>query len=445
MQTRPLGPFQVSAIGLGCMSLSHAYGPPPPREQAERVLLGALDAGYTFFDTAAVYGLGHNERLVGEVLGPHRDRFVLASKCGLTNGEERDLNGSPERLKATCDESLKRLGVDVIDLYYLHRWDKRVPIEESVGALADLVKAGKIRTIGLSEVSAPTLRRAHATHPIAALQTEYSPWTRNPEIAVLGACRELGVESHLVMSRASALTLSQETALSVADVQAKAEVPDWTTLEVGMPDASVPESLIQQEIEQLQTMVAELVPVEGRGDGPARRGGQRRVDKDVPGVIPRRIEHQAVPLEKGDGRGDLHNADTFADGRQILKADVQRGGVLRRLHVEGKGIGDVARPVQLDPVAADLEPGELVDRARRRVIPRQPFGVQQHQIAAACRDRNRFAHPDDPVIDVRRVDGEGHDTGVRLIQRRGDRGRVRDRHGAGARKRCARDRDGAGK
>ena len=193
MQTRPLGPFQVSAIGLGCMSLSHAYGPPPPREQAERVLLGALDAGYTFFDTAAVYGLGHNERLVGEVLGPHRDRFVLASKCGLTNGEERDLNGSPERLKATCDESLKRLGVDVIDLYYLHRWDKRVPIEESVGALADLVKAGKIRTIGLSEVSAPTLRRAHATHPIAALQTEYSPWTRNPEIAVLGACRELGV------------------------------------------------------------------------------------------------------------------------------------------------------------------------------------------------------------------------------------------------------------
>ena len=193
MQTRPLGPFQVSAIGLGCMSLSHAYGPPPPREQAERVLLGALDAGYTFFDTAAVYGLGHNERLVGEVLGPHRDKFVLASKCGMTNGEQRDLNGSPERLKTTCDESLQRLGVDVIDLYYLHRWDRRVPIEDSVGALADLVTAGKIRSIGLSEVSAPTLRRAHAVHPIAALQTEYSPWTRNPEIAALEACRELGV------------------------------------------------------------------------------------------------------------------------------------------------------------------------------------------------------------------------------------------------------------
>jgi hypothetical protein len=193
MEKRPVGPFEVSAIGLGCMSLSHAYGPPPPREQAERVLKGALDAGYTFLDTAAVYGLGHNERLVGEVLKDRRGEYVLASKCGMTNGEERDLNGSPERLKRTCDESLARLGVDEIDLYYLHRWDKRVPIEESVGALADLVRAGKIKSIGLSEVSAPTLRRAHATHPIAALQTEYSPWTRNPEIAVLDACRELGV------------------------------------------------------------------------------------------------------------------------------------------------------------------------------------------------------------------------------------------------------------
>ncbi|MCA6335745.1 MAG: aldo/keto reductase [Phenylobacterium sp.] len=193
MKTRKLGPFEVSEIGLGCMSLSHAYGPPPPRQQAEAVLLGALDAGCTFFDTAAVYGLGHNERLVGEVLGPHRDRFVLASKCGLSRGERRELNGHPDVLKATCDESLRRLGVEVIDLYYLHRWDRRVPIEDSVGALADLVAAGKIRTIGLSEVSAATLRRAHAVHPITALQTEYSPWTRNPEVAVLEACRELGV------------------------------------------------------------------------------------------------------------------------------------------------------------------------------------------------------------------------------------------------------------
>lgn len=191
--TRKVGPFDVFPIGLGCMSLSHAYGPPPPREQAERVLKGALDAGYTFFDTAAVYGVGHNETLIGEVLADRRKDFILASKCGLSRGDQRELNGSPEVLKATCEDSLRRLKTDVIDLYYLHRWDKRIPIEDSVGALADLVKDGKIKTIGLSEVSAPTLRRAHATHPIAALQTEYSPWTRNPEIAVLQACRDLGV------------------------------------------------------------------------------------------------------------------------------------------------------------------------------------------------------------------------------------------------------------
>ncbi|CAN5170740.1 aldo/keto reductase [soil metagenome] len=192
MKTRRIGEFEVSEIGLGCMSLSHAYGAPPPRDQAERVLKGALDAGYTFLDTAALYGLGHNETLIGEVLGDRRGDYVLASKCGVSRNGARELNGQPEVLKQTCEESLKNLKTDVIDLYYLHRWDKRVPIEDSVGALADLVKEGKIKSIGLSEVSADTLRRAHAVHPIAALQTEYSPWTRNPEIAVLAACRELG-------------------------------------------------------------------------------------------------------------------------------------------------------------------------------------------------------------------------------------------------------------
>ncbi|THD60980.1 aldo/keto reductase [Phenylobacterium sp.] len=192
METRSIGPFEVSAIGLGCMSLSHGYGPAAPRARAEEVLKGALDAGYTFFDTAAVYGVGHNETLVGEVLGPHRNEIVLASKCGLTVGDERRIDGSPANIKDTCERSLKRLKTEVIDLYYLHRWDKRVPIEDSVGALADLVAEGKIRTIGLSEVSGPTLRRAHAVHPIAAVQNEYSPWTRNPEIALIDACHELG-------------------------------------------------------------------------------------------------------------------------------------------------------------------------------------------------------------------------------------------------------------
>ena len=190
---RRIGAFDVSAIGLGCMNLSHAYGQPPARDAAQALLLRALDLGVTLFDTAALYGFGSNEELVGEVLAPHRHRFTLASKCGMqgVNGT-RVIDGRPATLKATCEASLKRLRTDVIDLYYLHRWDKQVPIEDSVGALADLVREGKIRAIGLSEVSAATLRRAHAVHPIAALQTEYSLWTRNPEIAVLDACRELG-------------------------------------------------------------------------------------------------------------------------------------------------------------------------------------------------------------------------------------------------------------
>jgi len=193
MQQRQLGPFKVSAIGLGCMNLSHAYGQPPTVEAAQALLLHALDRGVTLFDTAALYGFGANEELIGRVLAPHRRHFTLASKCGMTGVEgKRVIDGRPATLKRTCDESLKRLKTEVIDLYYLHRWDRQVPIEDSVGALSDLVRAGKIQAIGLSEVSAATLRRAHAVHPIAALQTEYSLWTRNPEIAVLQACRELG-------------------------------------------------------------------------------------------------------------------------------------------------------------------------------------------------------------------------------------------------------------
>jgi aryl-alcohol dehydrogenase-like predicted oxidoreductase len=197
MQQRQIGPFNVSAIGLGCMNLSHAYGQPISAEQGERVLLAALDAGVTLFDTAALYGFGTNETLVGRVLKPHRQKITLASKGGVAgvpfaDGIKRVIDGQPEALRRNCEDSLRRLQTDVIDLYYLHRWDKTVPIEDSMGALADLVKAGKVRAIGLSEVSVATLRRAHAVHPIAAVQTEYSLWTRNPEIAVLDACRELG-------------------------------------------------------------------------------------------------------------------------------------------------------------------------------------------------------------------------------------------------------------
>jgi aryl-alcohol dehydrogenase-like predicted oxidoreductase len=199
MHNRKLGPFTVTAIGLGCMNLSHAYGTPPSPEQGEKVLLAALEQGVTLFDTAALYGFGANETLVGRVLKTHRQRFTLASKGGLAGvkGDDgavrRVIDGRPEAIRQNCEDSLRRLQTDVIDLYYLHRWDKKVPIEDSVGAMSRLVEQGKVRTLGLSEVSAQTIRKAHAVHPLTAVQTEYSLWTRNPEIAVLEACRSLGI------------------------------------------------------------------------------------------------------------------------------------------------------------------------------------------------------------------------------------------------------------
>ncbi|MDC0598333.1 aldo/keto reductase [Gammaproteobacteria bacterium] len=193
MKTRKIGPFEVNAIGLGCMSMSHAYGTPDVAE-AEVALHKALDIGYNFLDTAALYGFGKNEELLGRVLKDRRTEYVLASKCGIFKNEEgkRVIDGRPETIKKTCEGALQRLNTEVIDLYYLHRWDKKVPIEDSVGAMADLVQEGKVQTLGLSEVSADTLRKAHAVHPITALQTEYSLWSRNAEIAVLDTCKELG-------------------------------------------------------------------------------------------------------------------------------------------------------------------------------------------------------------------------------------------------------------
>ncbi len=195
---RRIGPFSVPLpIGLGCMNLSHAYGKPPPVEQAERLLLSAIDQGVTLFDTAALYGFGANETLVGRVLKAHRSRITLCSKGGMAgvqfdDGVKRVIDGRPLAIRRNVEDSLKRLQTDVIDLYYLHRWDKKVPIEESVGEMGRLVAEGKVRSLGLSEVSATTLQRGHAEHPIVALQTEYSLWTRNPQLGTLQACSEIG-------------------------------------------------------------------------------------------------------------------------------------------------------------------------------------------------------------------------------------------------------------
>lgn len=193
LNKRRIGDRTVHPVGLGCMNITHAYGPPIDEAEARALLMQALDLGCDFFDTATIYGLGRSEELIGEALGQRRKDYFLASKCvlGFRDGA-RILDGRPEAIKAACDASLKRLRTDVIDLYYLHRPDPRVPVEDSAGALADLVAAGKIRFIGLSEMGADQLRRAHAVHPVAALQSEYSLWVRNPEIAVLEACAELG-------------------------------------------------------------------------------------------------------------------------------------------------------------------------------------------------------------------------------------------------------------
>jgi len=194
LPSRTIGPFTVSAVSLGCMNLSHAYGEKPPEADAIRLLNRALDAGVTMLDTAALYGGGANERLLGKAVMHRRQEFTLASKCVLDIVDgKRVLDGSPAAIARALDAALQRLGTDHIDLYYLHRLDRQVPIEESVGALVRAREAGKIGAIGLSEMSAATLRRAQAVHPIAAMQTEYSPWVRNAEVAVLDACRDLNV------------------------------------------------------------------------------------------------------------------------------------------------------------------------------------------------------------------------------------------------------------
>jgi aryl-alcohol dehydrogenase-like predicted oxidoreductase len=198
MEERYLGRsgLKVSAMGLGCMGMSEFYGKGDPQESIATIHR-AIDLGITFFDTADMYGHGANEELVGQALKGKRDKVVIATKFGIVRDPadpaKRGINGRPDYVKKACEASLKRLGVDVIDLYYQHRVDPETPIEETVGAMAELVKEGKVRYLGLSEPGAQTLRRAHHVHPIAAVQSEYSLWSREVETEILPACRQLGI------------------------------------------------------------------------------------------------------------------------------------------------------------------------------------------------------------------------------------------------------------
>jgi aryl-alcohol dehydrogenase-like predicted oxidoreductase len=194
IKTRTIAGTELHPVGLGCMNLSWAYGTPPSAEDGARLLNRALDLGCNHLDTARIYGGGKNEALIGEALKGRRNEFFLASKCGIVvEGPKRGVDCSPEAIRSAIDESLRLLGTDHIDLYYMHRFDPKVPIADSVGEFARAIEAGKIGAYGVSEWSARHIREAHAVHAVGAVQTEYSLWTRNVELGVLETCRELGV------------------------------------------------------------------------------------------------------------------------------------------------------------------------------------------------------------------------------------------------------------
>ncbi|WSQ13699.1 aldo/keto reductase [Streptomyces sp. NBC_01231] len=233
MHTRTLGQgLRVSAIGLGAMGMSQSYGPNPgDRSDMIAVLRGAVDRGVTFVDTAEVYGPYVNEELVGEALAPVRDQVVIATKFGfrIEDGASVGLNSRPEQIRAVATASLERLGVETIDLFYQHRVDPQVPIEDVAGTVAELVQEGKVRCFGLSEASAETIRRAHSVHPVAAVQSEYSLWTRDPESQVLPTCAALGIGFVPFSPLGKGfLTGSVDASTSFADGDVRTTIPRFT-------------------------------------------------------------------------------------------------------------------------------------------------------------------------------------------------------------------------
>ena len=272
MNERTIGGLTVGAVGYGCMGIHMAYG--PPQEEAGGAAINrALDLGVTLIDTADVYGPETNERFVGATIAPRRDQVVLATKFGNDwHGPERRINGRPEYVRSACEDSLRRLGLDVIDLYYQHRVDRTVPIEETVGAMAELVSEGKVLRLGLSEAGPQTIRRAHAVHPITALQTEYSLWTRDVEEEILPTIRELGIGlvAYSPLGRGF-LTGTITSTDSLADNDFRRQSPRFQAIDANMRIVEALEALAQElDVTPAQVALAwvlaqgeDIVPIPG--------------------------------------------------------------------------------------------------------------------------------------------------------------------------------------
>jgi aryl-alcohol dehydrogenase-like predicted oxidoreductase len=330
MQTRTLGSLSVPAMGLGCMGMSEFYGTGDQAE-AERTIQRALDLGVTFLDTADMYGPFTNERLVGRAIAGRRDEVVLATKFGNERSEDgsfRGINGKPDYVRSACDASLERLATDHIDLYYQHRVDKQVPIEETVGAMAELVEQGKVRHLGLSEASPATIRRAHATHPISDLQIEYSLISRGIEDEILPTCRELGiaVTGYGVLSRGLISGhWSRDRAVAATDFRAGAPRFSGENLDrnLALVDAlrdiagAKGITVAQVAVAWVRSRGDDVVPLIGARTRERLSEALGALDVELDGEDLERIE-AAVP--RGAAAGARY------DERQMAHLDSERGG-----------------------------------------------------------------------------------------------------------------------
>lgn len=317
---RQLAGRSVNAIGLGCMNVAWAYGAPPPRDDAVRLFRQALDMGYDHFDTANIYGMGVSEEILGEAIMDRRDEFLLASKTGIVvDGAHRGIDCSPDAMTASIEASLKRLKTDHIDLFYMHRFDPKVPIADSVGALADAIQAGKIVSYGVSEWSSAHIREAHGVYPMAAVQTEYSPWTRNVELGVLDTTQELGIALVAFSPVArGALAGALDDPLLLEDKDIRTNMPRFS-------EANWPRNM--ELIRAFNALAAE--------------GGATPAQLSLAWVLSRGDHLHAIP----GTTNPAHLAENFASGASEISDEVlrQAGEIVNHASVSGHRYPDAMR------------------------------------------------------------------------------------------------------